>query len=270
MITKTDFDAKLSSLNRKITANKSKHLLVENELNKLNTFDSSYFIGRSHFEEDGVQNYLVFQPITRYFNVIGNTNMVLSWKSKALSAETKPPTTSDNSLAPTLSYSGTKIKLKFTGSCLKQSKSSYTHGTIANIYNFYELGASSSNINDPTLIDCLFAAVTLTKNVHIEKYGYSDYGIEFDRKSSFSFLCGGFGQNVIIFGVDMGSSAHIDNKKKDILILGKGPTQGLEHTLTAEKMYSINFIVTKKKFCLSLHYNGANSYLFEWYRNLQI
>ena len=51
-------------------------------------------------------------------------------------------------------------------------------------------------------------------------------------------------------------------RKKDILVLRKGPTQGLEHTLTAEKMYSINFTVTRKKFCLSLHYNGANSYLF--------
>ena len=61
----------------------------------------------------------------------------------------------------------------------------------------------------------------------------------------------------------MDSSPHIDNKGKDILILGIGPTQGLgEHSLTAEKMYSINFTVTKKKFCLSLHYNGANSYLF--------
>ena len=60
----------------------------------------------------------------------------------------------------------------------------------------------------------------------------------------------------------MSSSAHIDNKKKDILVLGIGPTQGLEHTLTAEKMYFINFTVTEKKFCLSLHYNGANSYLF--------
>ena len=60
----------------------------------------------------------------------------------------------------------------------------------------------------------------------------------------------------------MSFSAHIDNKKKDILVLGIGPTQGLEHTLTAEKMYSINFTVTKKKFCLSLHYNGENSYLF--------
>ena len=57
-------------------------------------------------------------------------------------------------------------------------------------------------------------------------------------------------------------SSHIDNKKKDILILRKEPTQGLEHTLTAEKMYSINFTMTRKKFCLSLHYNGLNSYSF--------
>ena len=60
----------------------------------------------------------------------------------------------------------------------------------------------------------------------------------------------------------MSFSAHIDNKKKEILVLGIGPTQVLEHTLTAEKMYSVNFTVTKKKFSLSLHYNGANSYLF--------
>ena len=53
----------------------------------------------------------------------------------------------------------------------------------------------------------------------------------------------------------MSSSAHIDNKKKDILVLGKGLTQGLEHTLTVVNMNSINFTVTKKKFCLSLHYN---------------
>ena len=63
-------------------------------------------------------------------------------------------------------------------------------------------------------------------------------------------------------GVDMSTSTHIDNKKKDILVLGRGPTQGLESTLTAEKMYSINFTVTKNKFCLSLHCNGGNSYLF--------
>ena len=77
---------------------------------------------------------------------------------------------------------------------------------------------------------------------------YSGYGIGFDRRSSFWFSGRGFGQNVLIFGVDMRFSAHIDNKKEDILVLGKGPTQGLGQTLTAEKMYSLNFTVTKKKF----------------------
>ena len=251
----------MSSLNRKITQNKSKHLLVENELNKLKTFDSSYLIGKSHFEEDGTQNYLVFQLINKYFKLITNTDYVSSWKSKGLSSESiKPPTISDNSLTPALNYYGTKTRVKFTGSCLKQSKISYTHGKIVNIYTVYELDASSSHINDPTLKNGLFGAVTLTKNADIDKYGYSGYGIGFDR-SSYSFPGGGFGQNIIIVGIDMSSSVHIDNKK-DILILGKGPTQGLEHTLTAEKMYSINFTVTKKKFFLSLHYNRANSYLF--------
>ena len=69
---------------------------------------------------------------------------------------------------------------------------------------------------------------------------YSGYVIGFDRRSIFSFPSGGFAQNVLIFEADMSSSIHIDNKKKDILVLGRGQTQGLESTLTAEKMYSIN------------------------------
>ena len=60
----------------------------------------------------------------------------------------------------------------------------------------------------------------------------------------------------------MSSSTKINNRTKKILILGKGPTQGLEHTLSAEKMYSINFTEKNKKICLSLHYNKDNSYLF--------
>ena len=108
----------------------------------------------------------------------------------------------------------------------------------------------------------MFGVVKLTKNTDIGQCRYSGHGIGFDRKGSFSFLGGGFGQNVIIFGVDMSSSVHVDNRKKDILILGNGPTQGLEHTLTAEKMYLINLAVSRKKSCLNFHYNGANSYLF--------
>ena len=109
LITKTDFDAKLSSLNRKITQNKTKHLLVENELKKLKMFDSSYFVGQSYFEEDGTPNYLVFQPLNKYFKAVTSTNYISSWKSKRFSDENiKPPTTSDNSLTPLLNYYGTK------------------------------------------------------------------------------------------------------------------------------------------------------------------
>ena len=75
----------------------------------------------------------------------------------------------------------------------------------------------------------------LTKNADIDRYGYSGYGIGFDRHGIFSFPGTGLGRNVIIFGVEMSSSTKIDNRKKDILILVKGPTQALEHALSAEK-----------------------------------
>ena len=84
----------------------------------------------------------------------------------------------------------------------------------SNIYIAYELGASSSHNNDPTLKNCFFGAVTLTKGTGIGKYGYSGYGIGFDRRPRFSFLGGRFGQNTLIFWVDMSFSAHLDNIKK--------------------------------------------------------
>ena len=206
----------------------------------------SYFIGKSRFEEDNTQKYLVFQPLNKYFKFIWRKKYISSRQSKGLSAETiKPPATSDNSLTPLIDYLGNKTRVTFIGSCLKQQKISFTHGTIVNIYIGYELGASDSNDNDTTLKNCLFGAVTLTKNADIDKYGYSSYGIGFERRLSFLFPGGSSGQNVLIFGADMSSSAHIDNKKKDIFVLGKGSTQGLEHTLTAEKMYSINFTLAR-------------------------
>ena len=211
----------------------------------------SYFIGKSHFEEGDTQKYLVFQPLNKYFKLITNTLSILSWESKGLSTENiDRPTTS---LSPSINYVGNKIRVKFNGSYLKQSnKLTYTHGKVVNIYIVYDLGASSSNVNVPTPKNSLFGAVTLTKNADIHKYGHSGYKIGFDWRSTFSFPGAGFGQNVLIFGVDMSFSAHIGDKKKDLLNLGKGPTQELEHTLTAEKMPPINFTVTKKKFCLSL------------------
>ena len=79
LITKTDFDAKLSSLNRKITKNKTDHLLVQNELNQLKIFDLSYFRGKNYFDEDGNQNYYIFHPISKYLKVlhVNDINYVL-------------------------------------------------------------------------------------------------------------------------------------------------------------------------------------------------
>ena len=106
-------------INRKITENKTENVLVKNKLNNLKTLDSIYFIDKRYFEEDGTQNYLVFQPKNKYFKVITNIHYVSSQKSKGLSAESnKPPSTSDNSLTPTLSFYGTKTRVKFIGGYL--------------------------------------------------------------------------------------------------------------------------------------------------------
>ena len=121
---------------------------------------------------------------------------------------------------------------------------------------------------EPTLQNCLFGAVKLTKNTDVGQYKYSGYGIGFDSRGSFSHPSGGYVINVIIFGADLRSSTHSNNKTKSILVLGKDFIQGIYSTaIYAEKMYSINFTVDNKNFCLSLHYNGDNSYLLKWQRN---
>ena len=87
---KPDFDLKLKSINDRVTNNKTKYLLVENELKKLQKFDAAYFRDKNHFEEDGTQNYLVFQPMYKFFKRIegvGSGNYIYFWKSKGLSDE---------------------------------------------------------------------------------------------------------------------------------------------------------------------------------------
>ena len=265
MITKTDFDAKLSRLNRKITNNKSKYSFAENELNNLKTFDSSYFHGKNYFNEDGNQNYYIFQPIIKYLKAayVNDITYVLSWKSRGLNdAKIECIKTNNFLLNPRMDhYDTSKIRIKFDGSFLNQFPPTILHGNIVNIYTVYEITSDYKDINYPTLENGLFGSVKLTKNADIDKYEYSGYGIGFDRVTSFS-IGNETGKNLIIFGVDMSSSTKTDNRKKDILILGKGPTQGLKSTRSAEKMYSINFTKKNKKFCLRSHYNGANSYLF--------
>ena len=113
-------------------------------MKKLGTFDSVYFCGKSHFEDDGTQKWLVFQPIHRYFKTASaNYSNILSWKSKGLSDESiKPPTTDNKMLDPSLDFVGTKARIKFRGDCLKQKNITFNHGKIVNIYILYEIERS--------------------------------------------------------------------------------------------------------------------------------
>ena len=160
-----------------------------------------------------------------------------------------------------------RLRLEFKGSYLQQEvEAAFTPNNVVNLFIVYEFDTWSKDLNAQfTLKDCLFRNVKTTKNADPEKYSYSGYGIGFNSRSPFSNPNFDWGKNVIIFGVDMSSFVHIDNKNKDILTLVKEPkpTQGLDNTtITAEAEYSINFSRSQRKFCLSLYHNGSNSSLF--------
>ena len=132
------------------------------------------------------------------FKKISKINHISSRKSKRLSDEIiKPRAKSDNSLAPALNYVGNKIRVTFDGSCLRQNKITYTHGTIVNIYTVYEFSSNLNNL-DFALENYLFGVVKITTNADIDKYKYSGYDIRFDSLGTFLFPSGKFGQNVII------------------------------------------------------------------------
>ena len=117
-----------------------------------------------------------------------------------------------------LLHIGTKAIVKFDEDCLKQEKNTFNHGKIASIYIVNEIERSLIISSYPTPEIFFFGAVKLKKHVDVDLYKYSGYGIGFDSIGDKG------GQKVIIFEVDMSSSPHIDNKKKDVLILGKGFT----------------------------------------------
>ena len=172
---KTNFDDKIKSLNQKDNSNKANYSLVENELKKIQTFYSIYFIGKSHIEDNGTQNYLVFQSMYIYFKRVSGVdsgNYIYFWKSKGLSDENiTAPTTNDYSLNPQLSYLGTKTRAKFKK---KQNKITCDRGKIANIYNVYEISKNYDISSYLTLENCLFGAVSLTKNANIDNINILD------------------------------------------------------------------------------------------------
>ena len=208
------------------TDNNLKILLFENELEKYSPLNHLFLV-KYYFGDDGDQNYLIFQPISRHLKFVTNSQNISSWRCKGLSDEEIKVT---NGLHPSVNYVNEKLRLKFEGSCLAQTKVTYTHKNIVNIYIVCEISAATRNSYDPILINDLFGSVTLGRNSDFSKFGYTGYGIGFNRGKTFSFPTSGFGHNVLLFGVDVSGSTQIDNKKKDILVLEKGLTEGFEHT----------------------------------------
>ena len=140
--------------------------------------------------------------------ISANDSNILSWKSKGLTDESiETPSTSNKMLNPSVNNVdvGTKARTEFKGDYLKQKKTSFDHGKIVNIYIVYEIDDYCNISNYPTLENCLFGGVKLTKHIDAELYKYSGYGIGFNRKGEFS-NDNQIGKNVIIFGVDMSSS----------------------------------------------------------------
>ena len=140
-------------------------------------------------------------------------------KSKGLTEESiRPQAASDNCVSPTLNYIKTKIWVKCDRSYLKQDELTFNHKTEGNTYILYKINLwPFKQKADFMLGNYFFGAVKLTKNADFDKYNYSGCGIGFDAHASFLLCDGsGFGKNVIIFGADMSSSAHVDNGKKDI------------------------------------------------------
>ena len=160
----------------------------------------SYFRDKSHFvDDDGNQNYSIFQPIDRYFKrVIGaiSGEYTYFWKSKGLSDERiNSIAVSNHIITPELSYFGNKIRVKLGGSCLKLDEITHTLGEIVNIYIVHEINKNYNISCHSTLENCLFGTVSLSKNADIDKYKYSGCGIGFVRKEKFS-VGNGFGKIV--------------------------------------------------------------------------
>ena len=169
---------------------------------KLEAFDSSCFLGKSHLEDDGMQNFFSFSQFVDISKNIANSDQILVWKLKRLKSDknTKPPAVSNNSLAPVLNYINTKLQVKVDGSCLKQDKLAFNDKKVVNLYIVCEIKLWSFNVGkDSSLGEFWFGPFGLIKNVDHDQYRYSGYGIGFNACGKFSLSDGsGIGKNVII------------------------------------------------------------------------
>ena len=269
LITKTDFDTKLKSVSDRVSNNKSKDILLDNELKKLKTrVDSSEKI-----KLNDVQNEISF--IKGFISYTQNSNLVYECKVSSMKPSYygilywNPNNIYDNSnknqlnavkntknVAPDIKNTNGQSYVSFNGNYFEQDPITIPNNVI-NIYVVYKLDPISSARNtDYTIQNALFGAIKITKNTDSSKNNYKEEGGTFSKGNINN------GRNVIIFGVHESSLVHANNKADNIYVMGDLFVQGInDTTLYAEKIYSQNVTQSSKKFILSLHYNGNDSLL---------
>ena len=209
------------------------------------------------------------------------TNKISTWKSAGIfnrSSNSKYFSNSNMNAVrdasgnlPDLKNDG-RMKAYLSGNHFQQNVASIpNNGNVINIYCVYKLDPIASNRDDTfTIQNALFGAMQITKNSDTSKYDYKGYGICFDEGGQFGHTIteGGSAhtasaRNVLLFGANMSFSVHATNRANHIYVMGKEFAQGInDTTIYAEKSFYRNFTDPGKKFMLSLHYNGNNSYLF--------
>ena len=276
LITKTDFDTKLKNISDRVTNNKSKDILLNNELKKLKTrVDSSEKIKLNDLQKEISFNTGFFYYLQQSYldyeckidSFIFDNKKILKWSSTGIfnySDYYSMNAIKDTKKELPRLKNNDETYVYLQGSHFQQRNIIITdNSNVINIYIVYKLDPISSTRDTTfTIQNVLFGAMEITKNADTSKYKYKGYGICFDEGGSFSTGNINNGRNVLIFGVDESYLIHSNNKANNIFVMGDGIVQGInDTTLYAEKIYSQNFTQTSKKILLSLHYNGDDSYL---------
>ena len=197
LIRKLEFDAKLKGISDRAPKNKTKHLLVENELKKLKTLDLSYFLGKNYFEgNDGAQNASVFQIMPKHLN-LSNLNQISKWKSKGLSNQYLDAVGTLGGVVLSKPIKPKYVIFKGKGTLVQNNNGIIAEGPIVNTYIVYKTSPKTVNSNF-IFKDCLFGAIKIanTTNSDTDKWQYSGYGIGFDSIGTFTHPDGGAGKNV--------------------------------------------------------------------------
>ena len=187
LVTKTDFDGQLKKVSDRVTSNKAKHLLTENELKKLKTFDLSYFLGKNYFDgNDGAQNTLVFQTMKKYFE-LPNQDQIDEWKSKELSNQYLHVVSTLGNVVLSKPIKPMHVIFKRKGALVQSENDIIAGRPIVNIYIVYKTSPKTIN-SDFIFRDCLFGAIKITNTTtsDTDKWQYSGDDVAFDSTSVFT------------------------------------------------------------------------------------